>query len=192
MMPDRTVVEKPNDGFLPIGHRQRPRGVARIGAMDLWTEKREWLVERGVQMLRSHRHWTGRDLIEPGGDSEMDARRLFEAPFVALSGGAEEEQILNYANRTALGLWEMDWDTLVRTPSRLTAEPMHRDERAEFLRRVRENGFVDDYSGIRISGKGRRFRIRQATVWNVLDASGRYAGQAATFSSWEFLPEGKD
>jgi hypothetical protein len=69
---------------------------------------------------------------------------------------------------------------------------MHRDERADFLRRVRENGFVDDYSGIRISGKGRRFRIRQATVWNVLDASGRYAGQAATFSSWEFLPEGKN
>jgi hypothetical protein len=160
--------------------------------MDLWNANREWLVERGIQMLRSHRHWTGRDLIEPSGDREEDARSLFEAPFVAVSGGAEEDQILNYANRTALGLWEMDWDTLVRTPSRHTAEPMHRDERAEFLRRVREKGFVDDYSGIRISSAGRRFRIRRATVWNVIDEAGRYAGQAATFSSWEFLPEGKD
>jgi hypothetical protein len=81
----------------------------------------------------------------------------------------------------------MDLETLTRTPSRLTAEPMHRDERAEFLRRVREQGFIDDYSGIRISSKGRRFRIGQATVWNVTDALGNYAGQAATFSNWEFL-----
>ena len=192
MMPDRAVVEKPNDGFLPFRHRQKRAAGARVYGMDLWMDKRDWLVERGVLVLRSHRHWTGRDLIEPGGNLEEDARRLFEAPFVVVSGGAEEEQILNYANRTALGLWEMDWDTLVRTPSRLTAEPMHRDERAEFLRRVRENGFVDDYSGVRISSTGRRFQIRRATVWNVLDEAGSYAGQAATFSSWEFLPEGKD
>jgi hypothetical protein len=81
----------------------------------------------------------------------------------------------------------MDWDTLVRTPSRQTAEPVHRVERAAFLARVRENGFVDDYSGIRISKNGRRFRIRRATVWNLDDADGRYAGQAATFAEWEFL-----
>jgi len=56
---------------------------------------------------------------------------------------------------------------------------------------VRENGFIDDYSGIRISSTGRRFHIRQAIVWNVLDEDGRYAGQAATFSSWEFLPSDK-
>jgi hypothetical protein len=52
---------------------------------------------------------------------------------------------------------------------------------------VREHGFVDDYSGIRISKNGRRFRIRQATVWNLVDASGAFAGQAATFGRWEFL-----
>jgi len=57
--------------------------------------------------------------------------------------------------------------------------------------RVRDNGFIDDYSGIRISLNGRRFRINQATVWNVLDEAGAYAGQAATFSSWEFLPSDK-
>jgi hypothetical protein len=155
--------------------------------MDLWNEKRDWLVQRGRMLLESHRHWTGRDLIGRSGDSERDARALFEAPFVVVSGGAEEDQILNYGNLAGLELWEMDWDTMVRTPSRHTAEPVHRDERAEFLRRVRENGFVDDYSGIRISSRGRRFRIRQATVWNVIDAEGVYAGQAATFSSWEFL-----
>ncbi len=160
--------------------------------MVLWEEKQNWLVERGTALLRSHHRWTGRHLIEPSGDSAADALSLFEAPFVVVSGGVEEDQMLNYANLAALDLWEMDWETLVKTPSRLTAEPMHRDERAVFLRRVRESGFIDDYSGIRISSTGRRFRIRQATVWNVLDAAGSYAGQAATFSSWEFLPSGKE
>lgn len=158
--------------------------------MDLWDQKHDWLVEHGLALLRSYRHWTGRHLIEPTGDAVRDARSLFEAPFVAVSGGAEEDQLLNYANLTALKLWDMDWETLVKTPSRHTAEPVHRDERAEFLRRVRGHGFIDDYSGIRISRTGRRFRIRQATVWNVIDSSGGYAGQAATFSSWEDLSSG--
>lgn len=141
--------------------------------------------------MRSYHHWTGRHLIEPSGDAERDGKALFEAPFVVVSGGAEEDQILNYANATALSLWEMDWETLIKTPSRHTAEPMHREERAGFLRRVREKGFIDDYSGIRISTTRRRFRIRQATVWNVVDETGAYLGQAATFSSWEFLPSDK-
>ena len=159
--------------------------------MDLWNEKQDWLVERGAALMASFHRWTGRHLIEPTGDAVLDARLLFEAPFVVVSGGAEADQMLNYANLSALGLWEMDWETLVKTPSRHTAEPMHRDERAEFLRRVRENGFIDDYSGIRISRTGRRFRIRQAIVWNVFNAIGAYVGQAATFSSWEFLESDK-
>jgi hypothetical protein len=159
--------------------------------VNLWEEKHDWLVKRCAALLWSYHHWTGRHLVEPTGHAERDARAIFEAPFVVVSGGTEEDQVLNYANLAALGLWEMDWDTLVKTPSRHTAEPMHRDERAEFLRRVRENGFIDDYTGIRISRTGQRFRIKQATVWNVLDESGAYAGQAATFSSWEMLPSDK-
>jgi hypothetical protein len=95
---------------------------------------------------------------------------------------------LSYGNLTALSLWEMDWETLTQTPSRETAEPVHQAQRAEFLRQVKERGFVDDYSGIRISRMGRRFQIKQATVWNVTDDHGLYLGQAATFSAWEFEP----
>jgi len=149
----------------------------------------DFIETHGAELLRTYHRWTGRHLIEPCGDELAEARMLFEAPFAVVSGGAEGDQILNYGNKTALNLWEMDWNTLTRTPSRLTAEPMHRDERAEFLRRVRERGFIDDYSGIRISSKGRRFRIGQATVWNVTDDDGKYAGQAATFSKWEFLSQ---
>ena len=34
--------------------------------------------------------------------------------------------MLNYGNRAALTLWEMSWEELTRTPSRLTAEPVAR------------------------------------------------------------------
>jgi hypothetical protein len=76
---------------------------------------------------------------------------------------------------------------LLKTPSRLTAEPMHRDERANLLERTSRDGFVDDYQGIRISSTGRRFRIDRATVWNLVNTSGDRIGQAATFSEWQFL-----
>jgi len=138
-------------------------------------------------ITHSLRHWTGRDLL-PGLFNPLGlAKNIFEAPFVLVSHGTEADPILNYGNAAALQLWEMTWDELTRTPSRLTAEAPNRTERAQLLAAVTANGFIDDYSGIRISKTGRRFRIAQATVWNLLDESGYYAGQAATFSRWEFL-----
>lgn len=128
----------------------------------------------------------GRELIKRTGD-EADARRLFEAPFVVVAHGTEADPVLNYGNRTALELWETDWATLTSMPSRLTAEPMHRDERARLLERTARDGYVDDYRGIRISSRGRRFLIEQAIVWNLADAAGRAVGQAATFHEWKFL-----
>ena len=101
-----------------------------------------------------------------------------------VSHNSESDPILNYANRQALDLWEFDIPTLSRTPSRFTAEPMHRDERAQLLARTSAHGFVDDYRGIRISRSGRRFFIEQACVWNLINAGGQLIGQAATFSRW--------
>ena len=72
-------------------------------------------------------------------------------------------------------------------PSRLTAEAPNREERARLLAQVTQHGFIDDYSGIRISTRGRRFRIAQATVWNLRDETGHPCGQAAMFAHWEFL-----
>ncbi len=135
-------------------------------------------------MLDSFRRFVGRKLIERSGDDAADARAVFDAPFVLLSGGTEGDQVLNYDNAAALSLWARNWDDFTRTPSRLTAEPMEREAREVFLLAVRERGFVDNYTGIRISAKGDRFFIENAIVWNLLDAAGNYAGQAATFSSW--------
>lgn len=138
-------------------------------------------------IARSLDHWTGRALL-PGLFNPLGlAKNVFAAPFVLVSHGTEADPVLNYGNAAALQLWEMTWEELTRTPSRLTAEAPNREERARLLAAVTANGFIDDYAGIRVSKTGRRFRIQQATVWNLLDERGRYAGQAATFSRWEFL-----
>lgn len=135
-------------------------------------------------LLDSFARFVGRELIPRDGSAADQAERLFGAPLVVVSHGIEPDPILNYGNAAALALWEMTPEQLVRTPSRLTAEPMHRDERARLLERTRRDGFVDDYSGIRISRTGNRFHIERAIVWNLVDDAGVHRGQAATFDRW--------
>jgi len=142
------------------------------------------LLAHAQRLLDSFRHWTGRELITRTGAEFPQARSLWEEPLVVLSHGIESDPVLNYGNRAALTLWEMDWAAFTKMPSRLTAEPLLREERQRFMARVRAQGYVDDYAGVRISATGKRFKIAQAWVWNVLDADGKLAGQAASFSAW--------
>jgi hypothetical protein len=145
------------------------------------------VIQQTQTMARSLKQFTGRDLI-PGNESVTEkAAQIFHAPFVLVSHGTEADPVLNYGNAQALVLWETSWEELTRTPSRLTAEFPNRDERARLLAAVTGRGFINDYSGIRISKNGRRFRIAGATVWNLLTPAGLPCGQAAMFSQWEFL-----
>jgi hypothetical protein len=81
----------------------------------------------------------------------------------------------------------MSWEEFTQTPSRFTAEEPQREERARLLQAVNAIGFIDDYSGVRISKTGRRFLIESATVWNVLSGVGERIGQAATFTDWKWI-----
>ena len=150
-----------------------------------WNEPR--IVEWSQLLLDSYRHYIGNDLIERTPDAEQQARTLFEASFVVVSHGVEPDPILNYANQTALDLWELSWDRFIKTPSRLTAEPDERAERERLLTQARAEGYYDGYRGVRISSTGRRFRVEQALIWTVIDSAGRPIGQAATFSQWSHL-----
>jgi hypothetical protein len=141
-------------------------------------------------LLDSFARLLGRELVPREGSPAEQAERLWQAPFVVVSHGTEADPVLNYGNARALALWELTWKELTQTPSRRTAEPVHRDERARLLARTREQGFVDDYSGIRISKTGRRFRIERAIVWNLSAAAGVHLGQAATFDRWNPLDVG--
>ena len=142
-------------------------------------------------IARSLKHWTGRDLLRAKLPPADFAEQVFHAPFVLVAHGTEADPVLNYGNAAALTLWEMSWSELTHTPSRLTAEAPNRAERARLLAAVTARGFIDDYTGIRISQTGRRFRIAQATVWNLLSADELPGGQAAMFSRWELIGAAK-
>jgi len=153
--------------------------------LPVWTHPA--VVEWTQWLLNSYHHWIGRELLERVGEPDFQAQALFEAPFVVVSHAREDDPILNYGNQMALDLWEMTWDRLVHTPSRLTAEPVNRAEREWMLEQARRRGYLDTYRGVRISATGRRFLVEDALIWNVVDHQGQGVGQAATFSRWTWL-----
>src|ERR1043165_5776002 len=91
------------------------------------------VINQTATLARSYQHFTGRELLPDVADGRELARRVCEAPFVLVSHGIESDPILNYGNALALRLWEMSWEELTRTPSRLTAEATLREERARLL-----------------------------------------------------------
>ena len=180
--PDSTEVTPEENAEL------NPSSPALTEPLEIW-QTSEWL-QQAQLMLDSWKRITGKELLERSDDPLDEARRLYHAPFVVVSHGTQADPILNYGNLAAQQLWEMDANTLTSIPSRLTAEPMHRDERSEMMARAQRDGFVDDYRGIRISRTGKRFLIERAVIWNLQDAAGRRLGQAATFSEWKPLDPG--
>lgn len=132
----------------------------------------------------SFRRLTGRELAGSPDGPEWLYRR---APFAVLAhdGGADPRFI--YANQSAQACFEYAAAELIGLPSRLSAEAPERAERQRLLDRVSRDGFIADYSGIRIAKSGRRFRIANAIVWQLRDADGKDHGQAATFSEWRDL-----
>jgi hypothetical protein len=146
-----------------------------------------WLA-RHVRLLRtSYQHWTGKALIEPGLGNDDAMQFLDQAPFAVVSHDTQPDPIFNYGNKLALHLFEMDWKGLTKSPSRLSAEPLIQAERERLLESVSKHGYIEDYNGIRISSNGKRFMIRNATVWNMLDEDGKPYGQAALIKKWQYL-----
>ncbi len=148
-------------------------------------ESNDFLSAHAALLIRTFRSFTGRDLVSPDLSEVEAARALYLAPFAVVSHDAGSDPVFTYGNRTALDLFEFSWADFTALPSRKSAELPERGERERLLREVARRGYIDHYSGVRISGAGRRFRIRGATVWNLIDDRGRYCGQAATFGSWE-------
>jgi MEKHLA domain len=137
-------------------------------------------IQQAQRLITSFEHWTGKPLIET-------PEALFDAPFVVVSHGTEPDPIFNYANRQALLLWEMDWQTFTQLPSRKSAEPVSQEARSRLLAQAKSQGYINNYRGIRISSTGKRFWIEDVILWTVLDQLNQPCGQAAMFSSWTFV-----
>lgn len=138
-------------------------------------------------LLNSYRDLVGEDLIKRGQTAMEDFQFMEDSDRVLVSHNGAEDPILNYGNAKALSLWELNWDQFTQTPSRKTAEADLRERRAEMLAIAEKQGYFDGYEGIRISSTGRRFEIKNAVIWNVLNEQGQKIGQAATFTEIRFL-----
>ena len=152
---------------------------------DIW--QNPWVIVWTQYLLDSYARLVKQELIIREGISQEQAERLFKSPFVVASHGLQDDPILNYGNQAALDLWEMDWEQFIQTPSRLTAEPVNREERVRMLEQAKTHGYIADYRGVRISSSGKRFLVERATVWNIQKPDGTPLGQAATFSNWTYL-----
>jgi len=126
---------------------------------------------------------TGGDLVRDAGlDSASLGRSAWNGDFALLCHS--NDAILTYANSFALALWEMDWPTMLITPSRETApQGEDRDTRAALMEQVARNGFIRNYTGRRVSRSGRLFFIENATVWTMRDEKGARFGTGAFFQS---------
>jgi len=142
-------------------------------------------VARLQLIVDSYRRLTGRPLLATP-DADL-ANAMWQAPQVIVAHGSEADPVFFYGNALALQVFAMDFAAFTRLPSRYSAEPVAREERAQLLARVSRDGFIDDYAGVRIAADGRRFRIERAVVWNLVDADGICCGQAASFAHWSDL-----
>ncbi|HUN45830.1 MAG TPA: MEKHLA domain-containing protein [Stellaceae bacterium] len=132
----------------------------------------------------SYLRLVGHPLVAAG----RDAAWLYgDAPFALLSHDAALDPRFVYANRAAQARFEYSWDEFIGLPSRLSAEAPERGERQRLLDAVARNGFMSGYRGIRITKTGRRFRLEDGVIWELIDAGGVRRGQAAMFSQWTDL-----
>lgn len=115
-------------------------------------------------------------------DNTSIGARLYEAPFAVLAHDDAIEPIFFYANLKAQEIFEMNWTEFTKLPSKLSAEPVNQAQRQELLEKVSSQGYIDNYSGVRISKTGKRFHIENAIVWNLYSIDNLRVGQAATFN----------
>ena len=131
---------------------------------------------REEQLHASFARRTGRELAHVAGSVD-----LYKAPAIVLMHGTQSDPIFCYANLAAQQLWGYSWREFCAMPSRLSAEPEVQADRERLLRQAHEQGYIADYSGIRIARDGRRFHISNVILWNVDDDHGIRCGQAAVF-----------
>jgi MEKHLA domain len=153
-----------------------------------YPSKHNFFLKEHVSLLNnSYKKLLGEPLICGAITQEAIAQELFHAPYVLVSHNVSPDPVFNYANLKALELFGFSWDEFIKLPSRLSAEPVHQFEREQLLAEVSRKGYLANYRGIRISKNGRKFMIKNAVVWNLIDDQGNYAGQAAKFDDWDYL-----
>ncbi len=135
----------------------------------------------GEILTASFKHLVQQPLLTEAKDTLPIIEQLWQAPFAVVSHGTEGDPIFNFGNKVALKRFDMSFEDFTQLPSRKSAQQVTQAERSVLLQQVTDKGYIDDYTGIRISASGQRFYIENAVVWNLYDQNQNYYGQAAIF-----------
>lgn len=150
-------------------------------------EKNDYLAEYVDLLVNSLRKLKGDSLTDSSLSMKEQAKQVFEAPYVLVAHNATADPVFQYSNKMGLALFEMSWDEFTSLHSKYSAEPQNRNEREILLNEVSLKGYTDNYSGVRVSKTGKRFEIKAATVWNIIDSNNIKRGQAAMFKIYTYL-----
>lgn len=165
-------------------HRGRLRRRAQQQAAAAWlTPAKQHLARR---ILTSYERAFGKALLSTS-DASNPCQALFASGTVVLAHDGSSDPCLIYANAAALQLWERRWSEMIGMPSRLTAEPSERSDRARMLSEALQQHASEGYTGVRISSSGRRFQIHNARLWTLWGPGDQACGQAAAFNAWWWL-----
>ncbi len=117
----------------------------------------------------------------------LKSQELFVIALPVIAHDDNKDPKIIYVNASALKLWRRSWKEMVGMPSRLTAPNDERKSRAVDLKKALLTKAVNNYQGVRIDSKGRRFAITNARIWTIWDDNGLTIGQAATFTNWWWI-----
>jgi len=103
--------------------------------------------------------------------------------YVLISHDTNDDPIYNFGNKAALKAFVREWDDLLIFPSRESVVLQSKDEqlRIELMKKVTNDGYAENASGIRVRGDGKFIKLQNAVVWNCYDKDDIYIGQAALF-----------
>lgn len=113
---------------------------------------------------------------------------LYTSEYCILAVNNNEIPTFTYMNLSAQKLWEVSLNQALKMQGKQTAQKKDQKEREKLLNQVKKKGKTNSYSGIRISQKGKRFFIKKASIWNIINKQGVFEGQAACFNQFEYLP----
>lgn len=111
--------------------------------------------------------------------------QLYYANIALLATNTNKQFI--YMNKFSQNLWEISLDKALQMKGKQTARVQDQKQRDILLKEVQKKGFIKNYSGIRISSKGKLFYIKSARVWNLIDKQKNFKGQAACFKQFDYI-----
>lgn len=148
------------------------------------------IILHSLSVIDSYFRATGKPIFPPEANVEIAsaAKSLFEAPFVLVSHGTEEDPIFNYGNANALKVFEADWEALMRTPSRAVAPEEQLAARAALLDGAGQ-GVVELKGLVQQSLKGRMILLKEGISWTLKNLEGETFGQAVLCRDWAYADE---